>query len=221
MAKFVAQQDKNEDLNSEEQDEDLNEDTNNEGADEDTDEEEQDEEPVVFKSKAEYATAVNGIVKKRLKRTEQKYAPIVSERDTLKKRVDELSGAEQGKSAAEQQIESLSQQVSTLLAQQATTHRNELVREIAKEKGLPEEFIPRVQGTDPDSITEDVEELVELLNVKPVTPKISKVTKPAGKDGKGGKGSDGKGGSDDDDKNDPAEIAKAVGRYGHRPIFVG
>jgi multidrug efflux pump subunit AcrB len=148
----------------------------------------------------------------------------VAERDTLKERVDELSGADKDKSAAEKQIEALTKQINDLMSYQQTTQRNELVRNIAKEHGLPDEFLARVQGDDEDSITEDVEQLVELLKIDGTTPpvkKVTKTTKPAGKDGKGGKGSDGKGGSDDDNNNDLDKIAKTVGRYGHRPIFVG
>lgn len=202
----------------------VDDESNADGTQDDPDDAGDGDEPVTFASKAEYAKAVNSIVQKRLKRNEQKYAPVVAERDTLKKRVDELSGAEKGKSAADQQIESLSKQVQDLLSYQTSTQRNELVREIAKDHGLPDEFLARVQGDDEDSITEDVEKLVELLNVSKATTRVtnpSKTSKPAGKDGKGGKGSDGKGGQDDDNKADPAALAKKVGRYGHRPVFYG
>lgn len=205
-------------------DKDADDDANDGDADDDSDDDADADEPVTFASKKDFATHVNAIVKKRLHRNEQKYAPIVTERDTLKKRVAELEPAANQQPNSVQQIEALSKQVSDLLQYQQTTQRTELVREIAKEKGLPEEFFSRVQGTDPDSITEDVEELVELLNVDTKTPgshRPPKNTKPDGKDGKGGKGTGGKGGAEDDDKNDPAAIAKAVGRYGHRPIFVG
>lgn len=212
--------------NAEEEDVDLDDadDADDDGADDDSGNDGQHAESVTFASKQEFVKHVNGIVKKRLQRNEQKYAPIVAERDTLKKRVAELEPVQQGQASSVQQIEALSKQVSDLLSYQQSTQRNELVREIAKEKGLPEEFHSRVQGTDPDSITEDVEELVELLKIdtkNPGTQRPPKNTKPDGKDGKGGKGSGGKGGVEDDDKNDPAAIAKAVGRYGHRPIFVG
>ena len=177
--------------------------------------------PVTFESRDAFVKHVNTIVKKRLQRNEQKYAPIVAERDTLKTRVAELEGSDQKASEADQKITNLTKQVEELLKYQATTQRNELVRNIAKEHGLPDEFIARVKGDDEDSITEDVEELVALLKIdgKPPT-RVTKSTKPAGKDGKGGKGSDGKGGAEDDAKNDPAKIALEVGRYGHRPILV-
>lgn len=199
-------------------------DANDDGAQDDSDNDDGSSDVVTFASKADFVKHVNGIVKKRLDRETKKYAPIVAERDTLKERVAELSGADKDKSAAEKQIEALSKQVTELLAAQATTQRNELVRTIAKDHGLPDEFLPRVQGDDEDSITEDVEQLVELLKIdgKPA-PKVTtpKTTTPKGKDGKGGKGSDGKGGADDDARNDLDKIAQNVGRYGHRPIFVG
>lgn len=177
---------------------------------------------VTFKTKADFTKHVNGIVQKRLKRETAKYEPIVKERDTLKERVGQLSGADKDKSQADQQIAALTKQVETLLEYQRNTQRNELVRNIAKDRGLPDEFIARVQGDDEDSITEDVDELVALLNVdaKPAPKRTPKTTKPAPKDAKGGKGSDGKGGADDDDKNDPVAIAKAVGRYGRRGLMV-
>jgi hypothetical protein len=207
-----------------EDDVDLDDDANDDGADDDSGAGGAGDEAVTFASKQEFVKHVNGIVKKRLQRNEQKYAPIVAERDTLKKRVAELEPAQQGQASSVQQIEALSKQVSDLLSYQQTTQRNELVRSIAKDHGLPDEFFARVKGDDEDSITEDVEELVELLKIdtkNPGTQRPPKNTKPEGKDGKGGKGSGGKGGAEDDDKNDPAAIAKAVGRYGHRPIFVG
>lgn len=200
-------------------------DSNDDGAQDDSNDDNDSADVVTFATKADFVKHVNGIVKKRLDRETKKYAPIVAERDTLKERVAELSGADKDKTAADKQIEALSKQVTDLLSYQQTTQRNELVRNIAKEHGLPDEFLARVQGDDEDSITEDVEQLVELLKIdgKPAArvTKVTKSTKPDGKDGKGGKGSDGKGGADDDAKNDLDKIAKSIGRYGHRPISVG
>ena len=197
-----------------------NEDTTGaDGADNDDDgADENAEGPVTFESKDAFAKHVNGIVQKRLKREVSKYAPIVAERDTLKTRVAELEGADNKASQADQTIAKMQKQLDDLLKYQSTTQRNELVRSVAKEHGLPDEFLARVQGDDEDSITEDVEQLVSLLKIdsKPA-PKVTKSTKPDGKDGKGGKGTDGKGGAEDDARNDPKKIAAEVGRYGHRP----
>jgi uncharacterized protein YdcH (DUF465 family) len=192
------------------------------GDDGDDGDDQSDDGPVTFETKDAFVKHVNTIVKKRLQRNEQKYAPIVTERDTLKTRVAELEGSDQQASQAEQTIAKMQKQLDDLLNYQTATQRNELVRNIAKEHGLPDEFLARVQGDDEDSITEDVEQLVNLLKIdgKPPT-KVSKTTKPAGKDGKGGKGTDGKGGAEDDARNDPYKIAAEVGRYGHRPIVVG
>ena len=190
--------------------------------DSDDDGDESGDGPVTFDSRDAFVKHVNGIVSKRLQRNEKKYAPIVAERDTLKTRVAELEGSDQKASQADQTISKMQKQLDDLLKYQATTQRNELVRNVAKEHGLPDEFLARVQGDDEDSITEDVEQLVALLKIdgKPA-PKVTKTTKPAGKDGKGGKGTDGKGGAEDDARNDPKKIAAEVGRYGHRPILVG
>lgn len=175
--------------------------------------------PVTFESRDAFTKHVNGIVQKRLKRETSKYAPIVTERDTLKTRVAELEGADNKASQADQTIAKMQKQLDDLLKYQTTTQRNELVRNIAKEHGLPDEFLARVQGDDEDSITEDVEQLVDLLKIdgKTQQKRPPKSTKPDGKDGKGGKGADGKGGADDDARNDPKKIAAEVGRYGHRP----
>lgn len=191
--------------------------------DDDSDDGGNDDGPVTFESKDAFAKHVNGIVQKRLKRETSKYAPIVAERDTLKTRVAELEGSDQKASQADQTIAKMQKQIDELLNYQSTTQRNELVRNIAKEHGLPDEFLTRVQGDDEDSITEDVEQLVDLLKIdgKTQQKRPPKSTKPDGKDGKGGKGSDGKGGAEDDAKNDPNKIAAEVGRYGHRPIVVG
>lgn len=221
MGDVVTKTDKNDD--ADDVDVDDVDDANDDGAQDDSDNDDDGTPEVTFATKADFVKHVNGIVKKRLDREVKKYAPIVAERDTLKERVGELSGADKDKSAAEKQIEALSKQVSELLSYQATTQRTELVRNIAKEHGLPDEFLARVQGDDEDSITEDVEQLVELLKIdgKPAPKRVPKNTKPDGKDGKGGKGSDGKGGAEDDAKNDLDKIAKSIGRYGHRPISVG
>ena len=180
------------------------------------------ESPVTFDSKDAFVKHVNGIVQGRVARVEKKYTSVLQERDTLKARVAELEGSDQKASEADQTISKMQKQLDDLLKYQATTQRNELVRSIAKDHGLPEEFIPRVQGDDEDSITEDVEQLVSLLKVdgKPTPKRSPKSLKPDGGDGKGGKGSDGKGGSDDDSHNDPAKIAAEVGRFGHRPYVV-
>lgn len=182
-----------------------------------------DDAPVTFESKDAFAKHVNGIVQKRLKREVSKYAPIVTERDTLKTRVAELEGADNKASQADQTIAKMQKQLDDLLKYQSTTQRNELVRSIAKDHGLPDEFLARVQGDDEDSITEDVEQLVDLLKIdgKTQQKRPPKSTKPDGKDGKGGKGADGKGGAEDDARNDPKKIAAEVGRYGHRPYIAG
>lgn len=173
---------------------------------------------VVFATKADFVKHVNGIVQGRVARVEKKYLPVVQERDTLKTRVAELEGSDQKANQADSKIANLEKQLNDLLAYQKVTQRNELVRNIAKEHGLPDEFLARVQGDDEDSIAEDVQQLAALLNVtKTDTTKRPPVTtKPDGKDGKGGKGGSGQGGSEDDAANDPAKIAAEVGRFGHR-----
>jgi hypothetical protein len=219
MPKFVALKEADEEKDESVVSEEQNDESEDEGAEEDSNE---DEGPVTFKTRSEYIEHMNGAIKKRLARESRKTASIVAERDTLKEKVAELTPLSEGKDKSDQVVASLSKQVADLLSYQKATERNELVRNIAKEHGLPDELLPRVKGDDEDSISEDIQELAELWKVsaKPVKTPGSKSTKPPSVEGKGGKGSGGKGGDEDDSANDPKKIARKVGRFGHRPVFI-
>jgi hypothetical protein len=161
------------------------------------------EEPVVFASKAKLTEFVNGVVTDRLKRVEKKYAPIVQERDTLKTKVAELESSAPDAEKSQREFAKLQSQIEELTNYRKTTERNELVRRIAKDKGLPEHFHGRVRGDDEDAITADIDELVSLIpapsNGTPAGTPASK-GKPSTKDeAKGGKGTPGSGSSDDAD----------------------
>jgi len=181
---------------------------------------------VTFDSRDDFVKAVNKIVKQRLDRNNKKYAPVVQERDTLKAKVEELLPLAEGSKTVDQKRDSefaqLQRQIAELSDYRRTSERNELVRRIAKDKGLPEEFIPRIQGDDEDAITSDIEEFVELLPEKTAGTKVSKTTKPGTKDeGKGGgKGTAGGAGRDDEEKIDPVKLASTIGRYGRSPYVV-
>lgn len=196
------------------------------GAEGDTDDGGDDDGPVTFKSRAELVELVNKSVKSRVDRINKKYAPVVAERDTLKAKVEELTPIVEGQLSADQKREQserqLREQVNELLGYQRHTERNELVRRIAKDKGLPEEFIPRIQGDDEDAIATDIEEFVALLPEKTNPPKVSKTTKPVTKhEGQGGgKGSAGGDGNDSDEPIDPQKLAASIGRYGRNPYIV-
>lgn len=189
----------------------------------DKDDDDDDEDgPVTFASRTEFVNEVNRIVKGRLERKDRKYAPIVQERDTLKAEVEQLRPLVEGKQTDDEKRTAretqLAKRLEELEAYQKTTQRNELVRRVAKDKGLPDEFIARVQGDDEDAITADVEDLVALL---PKAPKVTKATKPdSPDDGKGGKGSGGGQGGDHDEKIDPRELANSIGRYGRNTPYI-
>lgn len=194
--------------------------------DDDSNGAEADDGSVTFKSRDHFVSAVNKIVKQRLDRNNKKYAPVVAERDTLKAKVDEWTPLIEGKQTDDQKRQAREQaqqnQIDELLGYKRSTERNELVRRIAKDKGLPEEFIPRIQGDDEDTITADIEEFVDLLPEKTAGTKVSKTTKPGTKDeGKGGKrGTPGGAGTDDDETIDPQKLAASIGRYGRTPYVV-
>lgn len=204
---------------------DVNDEVNTSGAQEDSGGEEDETGVVTFESKDAFVKAVNKIVKQRLDRNEKKYAPVVAERDTLKAKVDELLPQVAGNQTVDQKREAefqkLQSQIHELSSYRKTTERNELVRRVAKDKGLPEEFVPRIQGDDEESITADIEEFVALLPEKSTGTKVSKTTRPESKDeGKGGKGAAGGSGNDSDESVDPKKLAASIGRYGRNPYVV-
>jgi hypothetical protein len=96
------------------------------------------------------------------------------------------------------------------------------VRRIAKDKGLPEEFIPRIHGDDEDAITADVEDFLDVLKLDASASKKNlKSLKPDSKDeSKGGKGSAGGQGRDSEEDVDPKKLAASIGRYGRNPYVV-
>ena len=204
-------------------DQQVDEDTTGADVDNDDDDEDEDNEPVTFDNKKSFAAAVNKIVKQRLARNDKKYAPIIQERDTLKSKVTELTtnpkGVDGGNDKSDPRVEAMAKQLEELTNYRANEERSKLVRRVAKDKGLPEEFIARIQGDDEDAITEDVESFLEVLKPIKRTPKE---TKPVDKtEGKGSKGAAGGNGSDSDEKVDPRKLANKVGRYGRNPYIVG
>lgn len=195
-------------------------------ADDDPDDGEKGDEPVTFASKDEFIKHVNGIVKQRLDRNNKKYAPIVAERDTLKAEAEKRDKADLGNKSDEEQRNAreaaMQKQIDELLLDRKKSQRNELVRRVAKDKGLPEEFIPHVhiEGDDEDDIADSIESFVALL---PADSKVvkAKETKPSTKDeGKGGKGTGGGSGRDNDEALDPKKLADKIGRYGRNMPYV-
>lgn len=132
-----------------------------------------------FTTKEDAVEWVNDKVQKRLAREKSKIDPVITERDTLKKRVAELEPFEQATKSDSERWEaeraSLAKELEDLRSYRNQSERTNLVREIADEKGLPARFITRVQGEDADSITADIDDLMTVLNdgkqPKPATRK--------------------------------------------------
>ncbi|AJD82101.1 scaffolding protein [Mycobacterium phage Azrael100] len=182
--------------------------------------------PVTFESKADLVKYVNGIVKTRVARESRKYAPVVQERDTLKSELEKLRAqSPESKDSTTQpdpRVDELQKQLNELLEYRKTTERNELVRRVAKDKGLPEEFIPHVNivGDDEDDIASSIEDFVSLLPKNEQKQQNLK-TKPDTKDeGKGDKGRGGNTKPDDNNDIDPKALAQKIGRYGQNLPFV-
>lgn len=128
-----------------------------------------------FESQEEAQEWANDKIQKRLAREKSKFDPIVNERDTLKARVAELEPLEDSKKTDTQrwetERETLNKELEDLRAFQKQTQRDNLVREIAEDKGLPAKFFTRVRGDDSDAITADIEDLLNVINDgKPTKP---------------------------------------------------
>lgn len=157
-----------------------------------------------FESREQAVEWANDKIQKRLAREKSKYEPILEEHGKLKLRVEQLEPFEQAQKTDSQRWESerenLSKELEDLRNFRKTAERNDLVREIAEDKGLPSRFISRVRGDDADSITADVEELLTVLNdgkpAKPASRKPKEADERPSSKGYGGGGSDAE--NDDD-----------------------
>lgn len=157
---------------------------------------------------------VNEKVQKRLAREKSKYDPIVSERDTLKARVAELEPFEKASQTDTQRFESertfLTTELEELRSFRKDQERNNLVRELADDKGLPTRFISRVHGDDAESITADIDELLAVINDgKPTKPASRKPVDPEEEPGSKGYG----GGGSKTDTDDKAVVANVIKKF--------
>ncbi|OQW34503.1 MAG: hypothetical protein A4E20_10815 [Nitrospira sp. SG-bin2] len=147
---------------------------------------------------------MNDKVQKRLAREKSKYDPIVSEHAILKKRVADLEPFEQAQKTDTQRWEdernALKAELERLQSFEKKTQRDNLVREIAEDKGLPARFYSRIQGEDADTITADIEDFLNVYNdgktTKPASRKPTETDEKPAQKGYGGGGSS----SDTDDK---------------------
>lgn len=165
-------------------------------------------------SKEDITSFVNDKVQKRLAREKAKYDPLVQEHAKLKAEVERLKPLEDANKTDLQRWEderaNLAKELEEHRAFRAQQERNNLVREIADEKGLPTRFINRVQGDDADSITADIDDLLTVLNDgKPTKPASRKPVDPDEKPGGKGYG----GGGSKSDTDDKAVVDNVIKKF--------
>lgn len=157
-----------------------------------------------FKSKEEFQAKADEIVEKRLARERRKFDPIVQEHATLKSEVEELRPLRDASLTDSQRWEAekaaIQSELEELRSFKTTADRDNLIREIAQDKGLPEKLTRWVSGNDMDSITQSVEELLNDLSEVGQSKKPTTQRKPVELDADkpGSKGYSG-GGSDGDE----------------------
>lgn len=158
-----------------------------------------------FDSKEAFDEFVSNVVEKRLARERKKFDPLVAERDTLKAEVEELRPLKKANETDAERWEkekaSFTEELETLRTFKSKAERNDLVREIADEKGLPPRLVKWVAGDDSDSITQSVDDLLNDLSEVGQSPKKPAQRKPKETDGDqpGDKGFSGGGSGEDDD----------------------
>lgn len=162
-----------------------------------------------FETKDAAVEWMNDKIQKRLSREKSKYDPIVNERDTLKAEVDRLRPLEDATKTDSQRWESerenLTKELDQLRQFQRKAERDNLVREIAEDKGLPTRFLARIQGEDAESITADIEDFLNVYNDgKPPKPASRKPVETEDKPARG------YGGGGSKDETDDKEIVQNV-----------
>lgn len=174
-----------------------------------------------FESKDRAEEWANNLVTKRLARERKKFEPIVQEHATLKSEVEELRPLRDANLTDserwESKLQAVSQELEELRSFRASREREDLVREIAEDKGLPQKFISRVRGEDADSISADIDDLLNVLSLEG-----GKATKPAQRKPKEidedssskARGFSGGGSSDDNDEITSDAIIKRLQESG-------
>lgn len=185
-----------------------------------------------FDSKDRAEDWANNLVTKRLARERKKYDPILEEHGKLKAEVEELrplkAATQTDSERWEAKFQEVSQELEQLRSFRSARERDDLVREIAEEKGLPTRFINRIKGTDAEEIAADVDDLLNVLSLEDGKPTKRKPgsQKPKETDvdeSPSGRGYSGGGGSDDDEEVTAEAVLKRLqergfGRNGRNPF---
>jgi len=151
----------------------------------------------------------NNMVTKRLARERKKYDPIVEEHGKLKSEVEELrplrAATQTDSERWEAKIQEVTQELEQLRSFRSARERDDLVRELAEDKGLPTRFVNRIKGTDAEEIAADIDDLLNVLSLEDgkATRKKPGSRKPKEADedeSSSARGYGGGGGSDDDEE---------------------
>lgn len=122
------------------------------------------------------------IVQKRLKRQEEQflkkysdYEQRVADSEAFRKIADEKStDSERWEKERDQLISSLKERDEKL----TKLERENLIADLASERGLPKSFWKRVQGEDPDEIADDMDSIIKDLGLKADREEPSKEKTP-------------------------------------------
>lgn len=186
-----------------------------------------------FDSKDTAEEWANNLVTKRLARERKKYDPILEEHGKLKAEVEELRPLKSATQTDAERWEAeklhLAKELEELKSFRESRERDDLVREIAEEKGLPSRFASRIKGNDAEAIAADVDDLLNVLSVEDgrATKKKPASLKPKSAEdddsSPSGKGYGGAGGGDDDEEITADVVMKrlqerGLGRGGRNPF---
>ncbi|ATN93979.1 head scaffolding protein [Mycobacterium phage Kumao] len=176
-----------------------------------------------FSSKEDAEDWANQIVTKRLARERKKYERIEQEHATLKSEVEELRPLREATLTDtqrwEEKFKAQEQELLALREFKASRERDDLVREIAREKGLSDRYLSRVRGDDADEIAADIDDLLNVLSEDGrTTTKQLKSPAPKERKSESRKLFQG-GGHEDEDDYDPKKIAESIPLFGTSPYI--
>lgn len=186
-----------------------------------------------FDSKDKAEEWANNLVTKRLARERKKYDPILEEHGKLKTEVEELrplkAATQTDSERWEAKFQEVTQELEQLRSFRSARERDDLVRDLAEEKGLPSRFLNRIKGNDAEEIAADIDDLLNVLSLEDgkATKKKPASLKPKAADedesSSTGRGYSGAGGGDDDEEINADVVLKrlqerGLGRGGRNPF---
>lgn len=185
-----------------------------------------------FDSKDRAEEWANNLVTKRLARERKKYDPILEEHGKLKAEVEELrplrAATQTDSERWESKLQEVTQELEQLRSFRSARERDDLVREIAEEKGLPSRFTSRIKGNDAEEIAADIDDLLNVLSLEDGKSARKKPASRKPKEADDDESSSsrvysGAGGSDDDEEITAEAVLKRLqergfGRNGRNPF---